>query len=344
MAQTRADIVIVVALRTELDAVLGHIQNAEKVVVPQSDNRVYYVGTVASGSARPYRVVVTLLTRMGNLEAALAANDAIHLWQPSTIAVVGIAGGLRPKEQEYGDVVVANQVYYFEEQKLTARGPEVRPRILEPAQKLLQRALNYDDTAWLRLLPTSVRLHGRSPKVFIAPIASGEKIFASRNATDSLTRVVPKVAAVEMETAGVAAAAIGAVRQVALLVVRGISDFADSQKNDNAHTLAAQTAAAWTFGFLQSGPVSVNGLAPIPRTEPAPAPALNREELLKEIAKRLDSDEFKTLCFIVGVDVDDLPSDTKTGRVRELIKLFERRGKLDELAEIWRRAKDEHFS
>jgi nucleoside phosphorylase len=148
---------------------------------------------------------------MGNLEAALATNDAIHLWQPSIIAVIGIAGGLRPKEQAFGDVVVARQVYYYEEQKLTKQGPEVRPRILEPSHQILDRALNYRTDKWTRLLPADLQVARKTPSVFVAPIASGEKVFASKSATKSLVAVVPKVAAVEMETAGIAAATISAV-------------------------------------------------------------------------------------------------------------------------------------
>lgn len=344
MSPARADIVIIVALPAELDAVLHHLPNAQKVAVPQSDNRTYYVGYVPSEAGRPYRVVVTLLPRMGNVEAALAANDAIHLWQPETVAVVGIAGGLRPDEQAFGDVVVASQVYYYEEQKLTRDGPQVRPRMLEPSHRILDRALNYRTDAWTRLLPSSCRTPDRTPKVFVAPIASGEKIFASKNATKAIVAAVPKVAAVEMETAGVAAAALSAVRDVALLVVRGIADFADSKKDDRAHELASATASAWTFGFLQTGPVPVNGLAPVPTREPPPAPSPTREELFKEMLERLDNEDFKTFCFVIGVDVDDLPGDKKSAKVRELIKQFERRGKLDQLNELWRRKKEEYFS
>jgi nucleoside phosphorylase len=342
--QPRADIVIVVALRTELDAVLHHLPDAQKVVFPQSDNRTYYLGTVASGLGRPYRVAVTLLPRMGNLEAALAANDAIHLWQPNTIAVIGIAGGLRPDEQAFGDIVVANQIFYYEEQKLTDEGPQVRPRMLEPSHQILDRALNYRTNDWTRLIPSDCQTPRGAPRVFVAPIASGEKVFASKDATRTIIAAVPKAAAVEMETAGVAAAAISAVQHVALLVVRAIADFADARKNDRAHALAAATAAAWTIGFLQSGPISVNGLAPIPTKEPATAPLAEREELFREIMQRLDNEEFKTFCFIIGVDVDELPGDRKSAKVRELIKQFERRGELTRLQELWRRKRDEYFS
>jgi hypothetical protein len=60
-------------------------------------------------------------------------------------------------------------------------------------------------------------------------------------------------------------------------------------------------------------------------------------ELFDEIRKRIDKEEFKTLCFRLGVDVDDIPGENKTGRVRELIQRFQRRGQLEEFRESWSR-------
>lgn len=159
-----------------------------------------------------------------------------------------------------------------------------------------------------------------------------------------LRALVPKLAAVEMETAGVAAAALSGVKRTDVLVVRGISDFADTKKSDDYRQFAAATAAAWTIGFLHTGPIPTNGLSPLPLHEPTPKPLPSREELFDEMLSRLDDEDFKTLCFILGVDVDELAGDKKSARVRELIKYFERRGKLGELAELWRRARDKYFS
>jgi nucleoside phosphorylase len=345
MADYRADVVIIVALRDELDAVLAHLPNAQRITFPQSDNRTYWVATLPADTPRPYRVVVTLLPVMGNIESALAANDALHLWQPTAIFVVGIAGGLRSDEQNFGDIVIASQILYYEEQKLTKSGPETRPRLFEPARMLLDRALNYRADPWGSIIqPPDTKFPKKKPRVFVAPIASGEKVFASAKATDMLRKIVPKVAAVEMETAGVTAAVLAGVKRTDVLVIRGISDFADTKKDDHARDFAAATAAAWTIGFLGTGPISTNGLAPIPTGEPTPPPLLDREQLFDEMLGRLDSEDFKTLCFILGVDVDDLPGEKKSARVRELIKYFERRGELAKLAELWRRARAKYFS
>jgi len=42
----------------------------------------------------------------------------------------------------------------------------------------------------------------------------------------------------------------------------------------------------------------------------------------------VDMEEFKSFCFLIGVDFDELPGDRKAARIRELILLFERRGEV----------------
>jgi hypothetical protein len=49
-----------------------------------------------------------------------------------------------------------------------------------------------------------------------------------------------------------------------------------------------------------------------------------RTWLLQLIAQHFSSEELRTLCFQLSVDFDDLPGETKTAKIRELILYFER--------------------
>lgn len=53
-----------------------------------------------------------------------------------------------------------------------------------------------------------------------------------------------------------------------------------------------------------------------------------RKQLFEELCATFDMEEFRNLCFLLGVDLDELPGDRKSARVRELILLFERRRQL----------------
>lgn len=61
-------------------------------------------------------------------------------------------------------------------------------------------------------------------------------------------------------------------------------------------------------------------------------PALRRERQLQEqLIKRHDLEGLRQLCFDLGVDYDDLPSQTKSAKTRELVQFMGRRGRLDAL-------------
>ncbi|MFN8499858.1 MAG: CHAT domain-containing protein [Anaerolineae bacterium] len=53
--------------------------------------------------------------------------------------------------------------------------------------------------------------------------------------------------------------------------------------------------------------------------------------LRQAMSERMSADEVATLCFNLGVDVDDLGGDTKSAKIRELIQYMQRRDRLDAL-------------
>ena len=46
-------------------------------------------------------------------------------------------------------------------------------------------------------------------------------------------------------------------------------------------------------------------------------------------------EDFKTLCFLLGVDVGEISGTKKSAKVRELILHFERRSELEKLKQVW---------
>lgn len=338
--QTKADVGIVAALPIELDAILNYLSNYEKVVVEQADNRTYYRGEVNTQDGTRLQVVTTLLPSMGNLSSALAASDLIWLWDPSNILIVGIAAGARSSEQSYGDILVADRIVYYEPQKITPGHRELRHRVIGADHQLFDRAQNLRSQDWWRGIPANVlpvSLSHFSPKIHFGPLASGEKVIADEETVQGLRSCIPKLVGIEMESAGVASAAFSAAKHIGFLAVRAISDFADKTKNDGWHAGAAYSAAAWAFALLRDGAISPR---PTVRaleieSESLVPKALDRLAMLSEITDRLDSEGVKTLCYVLGVDVDELPGTKKSAQVRELLLYFERRKQLHEFSQVW---------
>jgi nucleoside phosphorylase len=89
------------------------------------------------------------------------------------------------------------------------------------------------------------------PRVFLGPIASANTLLKDPARRDSL-RDQFGVKAVEMEGAGIADATW--THGIGYLVVRGICDHADANKNDAWQNYSAMAAAAYVRALLESMP------------------------------------------------------------------------------------------
>jgi nucleoside phosphorylase len=258
-SQTPIDVLIITALSVERDAVLQHLSGPEKIQFDGEPGTYHKSSLSASASDTPYSVVVTMLNQMGNVAASAHAAQAIRQFNPNYVLMVGIAGGIKGKVG-FGDIVVSEQICYYEQSKETPSGSELRPQVYPSDPVLLDRAKNYENNNWHNLIKAN-RPDGSSsqvlPKVHFCPFAVGEKVVADEERANALrSHLHSKLLAIEMESFGVAFAAAQAANRPRFLAIRGISDHADHVKNDDWHEYAAASAAAFTIGFLRSGPVS----------------------------------------------------------------------------------------
>lgn len=336
------DFAIVVALKKEFDAIRHYIPELARVESTTEDARSYYRAKVKAAGNIDYRIVVTLLPAIGNLDAAHATADLINRWNPRYILVVGLAGGLRRADQNLGDIIVSDSIVYYEPGKVRDSAVEPRNKQFLADRTLLDRFWHLQSTSWKSTLPA--RPDGSTPsaelpRIHVGPIASGEKVIASADEAERILSAQRNLIGIEMESAGVASAAFSALKKIGFITIRGICDFADNQKNDNWHSYAAHAAASCVRAFIESRPVG-----PSEGHWPKPEMAANvtqrdpveiRKRLFDYLRSAMDMEDFKSFCFVLGVDVDELPGEKKSSRVRELILLFERRGRIDALEDAF---------
>jgi nucleoside phosphorylase len=195
--------------------------------------------------------VGVMTTGPGNIAAATMTAAVATTHKPHAVVFIGIAGGI--KDVSLGDVVVATKVYGYESGKETDDGFETRPEVARSDHALVQRAHRISrDGAWRHragLGPTD------SSRSFVAPIAAGEKVIASRRSevVSRLRRTYGDALAVEMEGSG----ALDAAYRVKTpgLVVRGISDLLDDKAAADAsgsQPRAAKNAAAFALEVILS--------------------------------------------------------------------------------------------
>ena len=237
--------VILTALSVEYLAVCAHLSDLREEVHLQGT--IYERGQFeANGQAWDIGIVEI---GAGNTGAALEAERAIAYFNPDVILFVGVAGGI--KDVALGDVVASTKIYGYESGKAEERF-KPRPEIGLSAYNLEQRArVESRKGDWVARLSSVAE---PKPRVFVAPIAAGEKVIASTQSEicKFLKENYGDAIAVEMEGLGFLGAA-RANQKVSAMVIRGISDLIDGKgETDNAgfQEIASHHASAFAFAML----------------------------------------------------------------------------------------------
>jgi nucleoside phosphorylase len=245
--------VILTALSVEYLAVRAHLSELREEVHTQGT--VYERGQfLAEGQSWEVRIVEV---GPGNPGAAVEAERAIGYFSPDVIFFVGVAGGI--KDVTIGDVVAATEVYSYEFGK-AGETFQTRPKSRDADYGLEQRArAEARKGDWLQRL---AKVPDPAPKVFVGPIAAGEKVIASQQSAvfQLLRSHYEDAIAVEMEGFGFLSAVRGH-KQVDAIVIRGISDLIDGKANADrggAQKIAACHASAFAFQMLSKLDLDAN--------------------------------------------------------------------------------------
>lgn len=240
----RADIGIVTVLSQELRAVVDVLRQSGTY-----RNGQLYGGVEIHEADLPVQGGLLRSVAMQSLDrgprsAVLAYQFLRHHYAPPLVLLVGIAGGIAPGVA-VGDVVISDEVIYYDSRRGTAQGERYRGRSY-PVAPVLRHRLN-----------EFFRVHGEGVQdrgsvwfsVHRGPIGSGDMVITDQDSRVRrwLHEVHEKTLAVETEAGGIAQAFYEEVgHDTALrgwLTIRGISDHADAAKGHSHHGLASARAA-----------------------------------------------------------------------------------------------------
>ncbi|GAA2477972.1 5'-methylthioadenosine/S-adenosylhomocysteine nucleosidase family protein [Winogradskya humida] len=199
--------------------------------------------------------------------ASIAAAALVTTLDLDFLILTGICYGLRPGEQEAGDILVSTQLRAIDDRKeidpagtgqppLPREGAEVA-RILEttepppgPRTVLIRGDQVTPSTALLARMREVARGYGKSPRVHFGPMLSAGTLVNSRSLRDELRALAPDAVGGEMEGAGVYAASAHA--KVDWIVVKAVCDWGFG-KTDDFHELAAANAATFVVRAAEQG-------------------------------------------------------------------------------------------
>lgn len=275
------DFVIITALLEEFEAVRDALPG--ELVEISSGANIYYRTTLSSNRLnRKYQVVVAFQSKMGFFDAISLSKECIDRWQPAYIIMTGIAGSFH-KSIKLGDIAVAQQIFYYDMGKAVdqkkAVAIEYRPQGYPCSATLIRQAerLSLDKgAAWQKKALQTARkaaaklkakggtktlikqLEEHKGGVHFGTMASGSQVITSEEKKDELLSLHGKIIATEMEGAGIMHQAYYQDPTVPAIIIKGISDMADSKKKNldkdgHFRKLARQNAARFVAEMIQTG-------------------------------------------------------------------------------------------
>jgi len=252
----KADVGIITIVQEEMNAVISMLKKANNYCKLRIDGSVFYRAEMLAEDSKSHFVVATQQMEQGNRSVIMAYERLCSQFNPSVVVLLGIGGAIA-KEVELCDVVVADKVIWYEQATVTNAGTNHKGE----STKL---------SPWIRVLlndffaekgyPYSLCKNDQdnaNSKVFLGPVGSGEKVVRYRDAAVRkwLMSFDYKCMALETEAGGLAQAFYEtgiSSRYLAkgYMVIRGISDHADKDKNDAYRTLSARNACDFLADFL----------------------------------------------------------------------------------------------
>ena len=227
--ENATDIVILTALDEERDAVLRYLDSPQEVKVKE---RISYHAKMGGRD-----VVLLSMHGMGNTRAAAITQQAIGVWNPKTIFLLGIAGGIpKPEERLLGDLLIPDLLVQYDYGKATPVGLERRFEPYRLSLDWLNLAHAMKPAEWVHRIqvPRPDGTTGRVlPAVHFGTVMSGNQVVTDPMLVGELQQVWPQMVGVEMEGIGVALAAYHAESRPEVFVVKAISDWADPAKGNS---------------------------------------------------------------------------------------------------------------
>lgn len=279
-------VLIVVALPQELAAVQAAMASYERIGVPKDPNTYLIGYFSPSEGEKSARAVLVCQSGMGNNNAATTATDALRSFPSIThIIMCGIAGGCpdpsKPQEHvRLGDIVYSNDagILEYDFVKEDMAGRTSRSSAQQPSNQMLGvinaimadailgkkpwepeiDAIVAKAAFFVRPDPGTDILHDINGKHIKHPTSSARKgrprVHGGAIGTADTLQKNPvirddlrdrfRVRAIEMEAGGMRTAAWA--RDRSIMVIRGICDYCDSNKNDVWQAYASAVAAAFT--------------------------------------------------------------------------------------------------
>lgn len=254
------DVAIINALQTpehsQLKSVFG--DGWRRVMFPLDDFNNYYEKVIETKDRQSVRCVVTYANQMASIASASLATKMIYNFRPKYLFMTGIAAGISQETMNYGDILIASEVFDGASGKIRTNKesgqpvfePDIRQKPIDAELLNIFNRLQSDRnllTSIYEAYPITTGKPNTQLSIHIGPIASVPAVISNKQEIDKLKiQGERKLKGVEMEAYGMFYAACNAIKPLPKFVatLKSISDFADAEKNDLYQEYAAFTSAS----------------------------------------------------------------------------------------------------
>ncbi len=247
-----ADIVIITALSSpELDAVLN-LQYNWQFKIFRDDPTSYHFGIKKKEDTK-LTIVAASAMRKGLSSSSALAMKMVERFKPKLIVMLGICAGV-PEKVNFGDIIIANPTWDWGSGKMSQDKDGVQNFLSAPHQLSIDPYISQIASELTRnqmcLMNIMAQWKNNVPagklKAHIGPLASGSMVLAADNSLNHIYTQNKDLIGVDMEAYAVMAASEYARgSSPKCLVIKSVSDYADSTKGDAWQEYSSFTSATF---------------------------------------------------------------------------------------------------
>lgn len=213
-------------------------------------------------NGRTLRIVSGCSNMSGMQATAVMASSMLSVFDLKALFITGFCAGFKKDANDkinLGDIFIAESEYDYGSGKLTVEDEEqtlkARPKPFECNFELRNKVNTFIqefDPANQIMKPlkeNNLNFTSAAPQIFFKPGACGSYVVADENFMKSLLSKYPELRGLEMEGYGLYIA--GHILERPCLLVKGIADLGDKDKDDRYHVHGAFSSAWFVFNFLK---------------------------------------------------------------------------------------------
>ena len=240
------DIAIVTAVNEEFDAVKCSYENWQRYNI-ENDPAVYFITNIQTHKGHSKKILLTQLCDMGMTAASNAVTKLILHFNPNSVYMVGICGGVR-NEVQLCDLIITTQTWDYGSGKIKPRDDDEKLYYeFEPSPKQIASKpeiisnLTYSGEDIMHTIVNEWNVVHRdkplSSNLKFCPMPSGASVICDPSLFEEIIKPQHrKCKGFDMETFGVYyAVQYTSTKPIDFISIKSVSDFADTEKDDNYH-------------------------------------------------------------------------------------------------------------